>query len=243
MNCTVNLSHHSITWHLPRYHRAVHAAQTLDCFAVIVDVLSKPVLSQWSSRHHAPAPWALKASEAWWFMTSFMHKPKQGDTLPISYFGSHETNLHQISTEDGASPGGMGAIALIRYTETPVGPYDELAIIPGEFANPFGPPLPRCTRIYVSSLASVYNGRRNWNVPNELALFSFLPSFDVEDAIEVRVFAAISYSPVTYSETPFFAALIKPVTWPFPAIPLSLKRLPGSSTLLQPPSILPLIRH
>lgn len=53
--------------------------------------------------------------------------------------------------------------------------------------------------------------------------------------MELYVYAAISTSPPTYSETPFFATLIKHVLWPFPAIPLDLMRTPFKSTILQPP--------
>ena len=58
---------------------------------------------------------------------------------------------------------------ILRYSETPVGPYDELVILPGSF-NGIGPKGEkrkdsRITGMWVSSKETLINGRRNWNVP------------------------------------------------------------------------------
>lgn len=48
---------------------------------------------------------------------------------------------------------------IVRYKETPVGPYDEVIWMPGYFEVPgTGRKHARITRIYVSSLESVFNG-------------------------------------------------------------------------------------
>lgn len=58
---------------------------------------------------------------------------------------------------------------IIRYSETPVGPYDELAILPGYF-NGVGSAEKkrqdlRVTGIWVSQETTLMNGRKNWNIP------------------------------------------------------------------------------
>ncbi|KAI0666788.1 hypothetical protein C8Q78DRAFT_421373 [Trametes maxima] len=180
----------------------------------------------------APAPWTVKA-EAWWFITSLGRKPEPGEALPLSYFPSQETRLYKISTEQDAFRGGRGSITLTRYAESPIGAFDELAIAPGEFANPYEGQSHRVTRAYVSSLEAVVSGRHNWGLPRELAQFVYLPSLDVLDATEVRVYPATSFSPTVYSPTACFAALIKPVSW-LPAVPASLSHFP-QVRLCQPP--------
>jgi hypothetical protein len=67
--------------------------------------------------------------------------------------------------------GGLSILAFLRYHRSDVGPYDELL-----WLMPWG--LRSGTwhrhtvrRIYVSSEASLENGRRNWGMPKELAHF------------------------------------------------------------------------
>ena len=61
---------------------------------------------------------------------------------------------------------------IIRYSETPVGPYDELAILPGAFSGvgrDGGKKRDsRITGIWVSSKETLINGRRNWNIPKSV---------------------------------------------------------------------------
>lgn len=129
---------------------------------------------------------------------------------------------------------------VLRYTESPVGPYDELLIIPGAFDSPpFSDDKenPRVTRIYVSTLASVINGRKNWNTPKHLARFEFTEQKD--GTRDVRVYPLTPSSPgdnETYSAKPCFAARITP-SWfvPAPAIPFHTKFLPFTVDLVQPP--------
>ncbi|RHZ16899.1 hypothetical protein DYB37_001068 [Aphanomyces astaci] len=88
---------------------------------------------------------------------------------------------------------GPGFVMLIRYTDSPVGPYDELLLVPGAFTPPSSStPIAvehhiqerylqahgllasrRVTRIFVSSEASLRNGRRNWGIRKELADFTW----------------------------------------------------------------------
>ena len=55
-------------------------------------------------------------------------------------------------------------IQIVRYSDTPVGPYDELLIIPGSYTVPGGTQKGktqlRATRFYVSQRETTYNGRK-----------------------------------------------------------------------------------
>ena len=58
--------------------------------------------------------------------------------------------------------GGIGMVQVIQYHDSPVGPYNELLIIPGNFKVPGGEAKGkrklRISRIYVDSEVSCYNG-------------------------------------------------------------------------------------
>ncbi|NOS55010.1 MAG: hypothetical protein HOP37_01990, partial [Cyclobacteriaceae bacterium] len=65
---------------------------------------------------------------------------------------------------------GWGAVMLVDYKTSPVGPYRELLFIPGIFSfnkkKVFS-----ISKIYVSTQNSVINGIENWGIPKELADF------------------------------------------------------------------------
>ena len=58
----------------------------------------------------------------------------------------------------------------VDYTHSNVGPYHELLYIPGAYRFGAQSQL-SITRIYVSSWASVVNGRRNWGIPKDQCAF------------------------------------------------------------------------
>lgn len=64
----------------------------------------------------------------------------------------------------------IGAMFLVDYKDSPVGPYHEILIAPGIFKmgkiRRFS-----ISKILVSSRASVVNGVNNWGIPKELASF------------------------------------------------------------------------
>jgi hypothetical protein len=72
----------------------------------------------------------------------------------------------------GKFSGGFGCIMLVDYATSDVGPYGELLFIPGKFQHE-GEKLNTISKIYVSTLDSVVNGRRNWGIPKEQAEFVF----------------------------------------------------------------------
>jgi hypothetical protein len=63
-----------------------------------------------------------------------------------------------------------GVLAFIRYTESNVGPYDELLWLAPFQRGPEGR-AHQVPAIFVSSQASAQSGRANWGLPKELAEF------------------------------------------------------------------------
>jgi hypothetical protein len=67
--------------------------------------------------------------------------------------------------------GTLGAMMLVDYRQTNVGPYRELLFMPGRFN--FGEQRAfSISKIYVSTEASVRGGIENWGIPKELASFA-----------------------------------------------------------------------
>jgi hypothetical protein len=79
------------------------------------------------------------------------------------------------------------AWALVRYAETPVGPYDEIAatLLPGDGSHYGHIPF-----IVVDSLPSIVGGRANWLLPKALAEFDW-----TDDGDAVTVSAHLPASP------------------------------------------------
>jgi hypothetical protein len=154
----------------------------------------------------APAPWTLSGQVAYFFV----HNSSE------ALSSSDEYSIPTVSPFRG----GRGGILLIRYADSPVGPYDEFLLIPGCYQ--FGQnTYYRVTKIYVSTMDSVTNGRRNWAVPKKLAIFRWS-----DNDTMVKIF-------LPNHDEPFCTLKVRPRLYCFPAssavIPASLR------TLLQPP--------
>lgn len=105
-----------------------------------------------------PAPWNLSG---------------KGYTLLYKFpkaFAEEKANVPEFLK--GKFTGGFGALMLVDYSTSDAGPYGELLLIPGKFMHE-GKKFNTISKIYVSTMASVINGRRNWGIPKELADFSF----------------------------------------------------------------------
>lgn len=110
---------------------------------------------------------------------------------------------------------------LVNYQTSNCGPYGELLVIPGKYQ--YGREKKHTiSKIYVSSQASVDNGRINWGIPKELAQFSFEPQSDKIEKVTVT-------SGNKDESSPIFTASFKTGSVPFPV-----------STRLLP---FPLIQH
>lgn len=105
-----------------------------------------------------PAPWTLSGK-------GYILLYKFSKT-----FVKEKTNLPKFL--EGNFAGGLGTLMLVDYSTSDAGPYGELLLIPGKFKHE-GKKLNTISKIYVSTIASVENGKKNWGIPKELADFYF----------------------------------------------------------------------
>ena len=103
----------------------------------------------------APAPWATVLDAVVWFHRA---APGAAGRLP----GRLQARK--------ALPVTVGA--LVRYRETPVGPYHEVLAAPALLLGRRGPEA-TVPFIAVDSLPSVHGGRENWALPKTLARFEW----------------------------------------------------------------------
>ncbi|KAI4251285.1 MAG: hypothetical protein LQ352_004947 [Teloschistes flavicans] len=174
-----------------------------------------------------PPPWTCHYTG---YVGSFYVSPSTGLPRDLAY-DPHEASSDRF-TEAGAWKGGLAMIQLLRYTSTPVGPYDEMILIPGNFNVPGHGSYTRITRIYVSQRDTTYNGRKNWNIPKHIARFKYTGDF-CAPPFTVQLFPE---DPTI--ETPFFTASLKPLSIWTPSFPFSSRitkwiGLPDS--FVQPP--------
>lgn len=105
-----------------------------------------------------PAPWRLQGNG---YILLFRFKKDfllQDETFEKELASSYQ--------------GGLGAVMLVDYQNSDAGPYGELLMIPGRVKQS-NEKRYTISKIYVSTMASVENGRRNWGIPKELADFRF----------------------------------------------------------------------
>lgn len=108
-----------------------------------------------------PAPWTLHGT-----VYSLINLPLVKE-LPAKAYAPLERAAGLAGDAYGRYIGLIGSIQIIRYTDSPVGPYDELLIIPGYFKYPHGPngeerTNVRVSRIYVSQKYTCKNGREKY---------------------------------------------------------------------------------
>lgn len=113
----------------------------------------------------APPPWILKADV---FSAAFWISASQAENFPFDIAYSPLELSSQFADLGISRPvGGVGTIQIIRYKETPVGPYDELVIVPGKFewikqgsnGEYKRGYAYKATRLYVSQKHTCFNGR------------------------------------------------------------------------------------
>lgn len=114
-----------------------------------------------------PAPWKCKAQVYSMFFLSNLDEISTGDISAMMY-SPLEAESEFAASESGSLRKGLAGLMVIRYSDTPVGPYDELLVIPGPFSYsvmengvPKEKQNSRITRIYVSQKHTAYNGRRS----------------------------------------------------------------------------------
>ncbi|CAJ2501259.1 Uu.00g041120.m01.CDS01 [Anthostomella pinea] len=188
-----------------------------------------------------PAPWRLKGTV---YMVSFWCK---AGNLPKQTYSPLERDSPFAAPESsGRHIGGLGQIQIIRYTESPIGPYDELIVCPGAFAYEKGDEKvrrttkknARITRIYVSQKYTCWNGRTNWNIPKHLAKFEWGELTDGSTSVKVYPHdTSGDVSEAQASDRPLFQATFQPIRWA-PRFPFSLswlKYIGFDASLVQPP--------
>ncbi len=158
----------------------------------------------------APAPWQLS-----------------GNGFVLLYHFPHAFNARYGFIEEyqhRTYRGWMGAVMLVEYESSDVGPYLELLYIPGLFnmGNNYSFSI---SKIYVSTAESQWNGYTNWGIPKEVANFTFKVT-GRENHFQVAKAGA---------DTPFFSASLKP--WGF-TFPVTSRLLPVSQIIQQKENVL-----
>ncbi|KAI5858858.1 hypothetical protein BZA05DRAFT_366411 [Tricharina praecox] len=177
----------------------------------------------------APPPWNGMKATGYLFLTH----SSASTPLPPGSYDPLEADSPFASAETGTFTGGFGSVTILRYKDSPVGPYDELFFIPGYFSLPpsvGGGSKLRITRIYVSSAASTYNGRRNWGIAKKVARFRFVGDEDGGMCSRVELREAGDGD----DAKPFFAVDLKPAVWGV-TMPLSTAFSPIDLAVVHPP--------
>ncbi|MFP5306312.1 MAG: acetoacetate decarboxylase family protein [Gammaproteobacteria bacterium] len=132
----------------------------------------------------APAPWRLRGCG----YVSLLRCPQ-------SLLDAQSFVPPALAGRRVASP--YALMMFVDYAESPVGPYHELLFIPGRFVFGDGRRHLSISRIFVSTMDSVVNGRRNWGIPKDVAEFDVRYSKGGLDRVTVKrdgsVFAELAY--------------------------------------------------
>ncbi len=162
----------------------------------------------------APAPWELTGN-GYVFLFKNSREFLTKNTLMSPY---QQVNLKA----------GIGAMMLVDYQESPVGPYRELLYIPGIFKFS-GHYVFSISKIYVSSMDSQWNGVENWGIPKEVA------DFDIEKTNEKE-----EHWKVSRDDKPFFSINLSKIGLKFPVgtslFPLRIGQQKRESILITEPS-------
>jgi hypothetical protein len=150
-----------------------------------------------------PAPWQLKG-KGYILLYKFSEA-----------FVNQFANVPDFLT--GKFAGGFGSVMLVDYETSNAGPYGELLFIPGKF-NHLGQKLDTISKIYVSSQASVDNGRRNWGIPKQQADFLFEKLDAQRDHIQINLGETIIADFIINSGGPAFP--VNTQFMPFPLVQL-----------------------
>jgi hypothetical protein len=126
-----------------------------------------------------------------------------GEGIIIPFYANKKYFLdsNYLSEEDKKIyNGGLGAIMLVNYETSNVGPYFELLLIPGDFEFQ-KKTYKRITKIFVSNEVSVKEGIKNWAIPKEFANFTWEKNSN-ETKIEIKtneIFFKLSYESLFFS--------------------------------------------
>ncbi|KAL6822863.1 hypothetical protein J3E69DRAFT_300815 [Trichoderma sp. SZMC 28015] len=192
---------------------------------------------------HIPPKWALKGDI---YTFSFWTPPSAASSLPEHAYSPLEGKTSFADETMSRPVGGLSMIQILSYTDSPVGPYDEMLVAPGSFewerTEPGGEKKrgcnPKITRIYVSTPNSCFNGRTNWNTPKHLAKFVW--DHHPDGSTTIQIFPHDDPSNLDESQPsprPFFATTFKPMSL-LPRFPFAtswVDHLGFNTTLVMPP--------
>lgn len=112
---------------------------------------------------------------------AFHHDPPwhlQGDAFILNYWLTPNFIKHNHAFHIAPSPiGRVVQVILVRYHESPVGPYDELLLLDHPLISKRR--LSSIAKIYVSTETSVVHGQHFWGIPKQLAEFERVIKDDV----------------------------------------------------------------
>lgn len=112
---------------------------------------------------------------------AFHHDPRwhlQGDAFILNYWLTPNFIKHNHAFHIAPSPiGRVVQVILVRYHESPVGPYDELLLLDHPLISKRR--LSSIAKIYVSTETSVVHGQHFWGIPKQLAQFEWVIKDDV----------------------------------------------------------------
>ncbi|KAK8018927.1 hypothetical protein PG991_008117 [Apiospora marii] len=184
-----------------------------------------------------PAPWSLHGTV---YSIASVLPPSE---LPAKAYGPLE-RADRSYVGAAEYVGLLGMIQIIRYTDSPVGPYDELLIVPGYFKYPHVDEQgreserlnPSITRIYVSQKYTARNGRLNWNIPKHLAKFDWTEDADGSTTVKVYPFDTTGDAREPGpAPKPFFQTTFSPLLGGLPFSTDLYRWIGINATLAQPP--------
>lgn len=112
---------------------------------------------------------------------AFHHDPPwhlQGDAFILNYWLTPNFIKHNHAFHIAPSPiGRVVQVILVRYHESPIGPYDELLLLDHPLISKRR--LSSIAKIYVSTEISVVHGQHFWGIPKQLAEFEWVIKDDV----------------------------------------------------------------
>ncbi|GIZ38210.1 hypothetical protein CKM354_000163300 [Cercospora kikuchii] len=160
-----------------------------------------------------PAPWDLKGDIYTFFLLPGLGIPLDNQ-LPKKAFPPLERQFP--SAVEGDYKGTLGMVQIVRYTESPVGPYDEMFIVPGYFEYDRDGKKKRgvrVSRIYVSQKYPVWTSRITWNQPKHLARFEWQDRSDGSTSVKIYPFdtRGEGLSEDEPSDKPWFQATYSPL--------------------------------
>ncbi|KAE9368088.1 hypothetical protein N431DRAFT_548320 [Stipitochalara longipes BDJ] len=195
----------------------------------------------------ASPPWTLKGTIYILMMYTTSSDAATLSSNPSFIYSSLEA---ESSFSKSKLVGGLSMVQLIRYSESPVGPYDELIMAPAYFEYEVETKDKdgkvhlqkkknlRCSRVFVSQEKTCWNGRKNWNVPKHLADFEFidLPNGSTQITVHPLLPDASGHERIK-SPAAFFTTTFKPISY-LPSFPCStsISKYVGLDLgLVQPP--------